>query len=593
MRRALWLMMVLSLLLAMTACDDDDDDNNDDSGAEGDDDDDTTAPVYDDPWNHPADNPQISLSLPTSGEFIAGESVTVSGIIVNGGDVEQVLVNGEEVTVSSGAFETEVAFDGQTALPIYVSTISGGDGFGAAKAVVYHGQMAPVEEPVADALVVGLGDDFLALAGGLIGKLLQDLDLMPYLADLNPIIDTDLMTVEVTAASIGGGNGQAAFLTNGLSFQGEITDLTLGLKVTLLSLPLEMEMTIGSLTVQGRVDITVSDGAATVTIAEVAISHADVTATGALPSWAIEAVLGLIEGTVEKLVTGTLPGLLEDLLADLSLQTTALGFGLELALTRMDIDAGGMAVGFDLNAYAAGETPVTPWPRGSLTTPGLPPNMLNRPAAAKEFGLGVALSDDLLNRLMLALGDSALLGLPDNTYKENPYFELDAGTLALIFYGLADIDPTTPAVLSFHLDALPVAFADADGALYLRLPDLRMDCTLEPTGEAPWRAFSASLDLTLALDIDFVEGKIQLQFPPAEFTMNYLDNPLLTDQPILDFLLDWLPDLVGAILEVAFTEFPLEIPPIEGVVIEPLWAGVAGQNLDFWTAYLGLSYQPE
>jgi len=592
MRRLFWLVMVLSFILTITACGDDDD--NDDSGEDGDDDDDdTTAPAYDDPWNHPADNPHISLSAPVSGEFVDAETVIVQGIVTNGGDVEQVLVNGEEVSVNGGTFTKEVAFDGRTALPIYVSTITGGDGFGAAKAVVYRGQMASAEEPVADALVVGLGNDFLTLAGALIGDLLQDLDLMPYLESLNPIIDSDLLTVEVTAAAIGGATGQAVFRTDGLGFQGEITDLTLGLKVTMAGLPLNMEMNIGSLTVQGLADITVNNGAATVTITEVAINHADVTATGALPASVINALLGLLEGTVEKLVTGTLPGLLEGLLADLSLETTLLGFGLELALTRLDIDTGGMAAGFDLNAYYAQDVPTVPWQRGSLVTPGLPPNMLNHPAAATEFGIGAALSDDLLNRLLLALGDSALLGLPDNSYKQNPYIELDASTLSLIFYGLSNIDPTTPAFLSFHLDALPVAVPDEDGALYLRVPDLRMDCTLEPQGSAPWRAFSTSLDFTLALDIDFVEGQIAPSFPPVEFTMAYLDNPIATDQPILDFLMDWLPDLVGAILEVAFDEFPLEIPPIEGVVIEPLWSGVAGQNLDYWTAYLGLDYQPE
>jgi hypothetical protein len=107
-------------------------------------------------WNHPADIHHFVVG-PVSGELSRPKPYRAS--IVTKGGVEQVLVNGEDVSVNGGSFTKEVRFDGPDALPIYVAR-SRGRRLRRRQSGGLRGQKASAEEPVADALVVGLGNDF-------------------------------------------------------------------------------------------------------------------------------------------------------------------------------------------------------------------------------------------------------------------------------------------------------------------------------------------------------------------------------------------------------------------------------------------------
>ncbi|MDP8223347.1 MAG: hypothetical protein P9L99_08310 [Candidatus Lernaella stagnicola] len=598
MRRICIVFLIICSLLFVVGCAKDEDDSDDGGDDIVTDDDDTSEPPdYTEPWNEDLPTATVNIVSPAPGAFIDASQVVVQGS-VTGSDADQVLINGEAVDVNAGAFQATVAFEtGEPVLPIYVATSPEADVFGADKIVVVQGVGLDRAETAADAFFLTLGDDALAVVGALISELLSDLDLMPVIEPLNPIVDSETLTVEITSAAIDGATFNAAFLETGLGFQGALTDVVFGLRATIGALPLEFEMTVGSFNFQGLADLLVEDGAATVSITDFDLSHEDLTVEGILPAGIVELILGVVEGAVEGLISDTLPGALEDILAALEIQTTLIGFDLELALTTIDVGAGALIAGFDLNAYLTDPPLDLPWPGSSRFTDGDPPNFLaGRPQAATDFGFGFSLGDDILNKVMLGVADSGLLELALGAAGTQPdviELELNAGTLAIIFPALGSVDPETTASLVLTPMAVPVAVPGADGSLALRIPDWRMDVYLHPEGEAAWRAMGLSFDLVFALDADPDEaGKLVVSLPALMFDVRYLYNPVSDASPVLDLLTTWVPDLLGGLINLVLGELPIGLPEIAGVGLEALYWNTDGANSDYWTAYFGMTYTP-
>lgn len=598
MRRIPIFLLMLVLAWSVFACsnDENDDDENNDDPSTGDDDT-TEEPDYIDPWNEDLDIATVRIVTPQPGVIVDADQVVVQGTVA-GSDTEEILINGESAPVNNGAFSATVEFaDGQTVLPIYAATSPRASVFGAEKIVAYRGQLAPADEVVPDALLLALGNDALDVVGALVGELLRDIDLMPALEGLNPVVDSDALTVVITSAAIGGATFEGAFLNGGAGFSASLTDVVLGLEVTIGSLPLAIEMTIGAFNIDGLVDLLLNDGDAQVRINVLDISHSDVTATGALPANVIDLLLGVVEGVIENLVAGMLPDALEGILTSLNIKTTLIGFDLELGLSSMDVAAGGLVAGFDINAALTDPPADLPWPRASLRTPNAAPNIIgNRPSEAQRFGVGAAVSDDLLNRVMLGVADSGLLNLAiggPGTHDDVIELPLDAGTLALLFSTFGSIDPTTEASLVLTVGAVPVAVPRNDGSLTLRVPDYRLEVFLHPTGSDPWRAMEISLDLAFALDANPAEGgALSIALPALSMDYGFIENPLGETAPLIEFLAGWLPELLGGLLNAVLAELPIAIPDIAGVGVDVLAWDTMGPGQDYWTAYFGLDYTP-
>ncbi len=597
MRRVCFMVLILSLIFFVAACSEEeetssnDDDDNDAAG----DDDDTDEPGFTEPWNEDLPTATVRITAPANGAIGNSPQVVVQGT-VTGAEGNEVWVNGEAVAVTNGAFQTTLTFvDDERVLTIHAATPPEASVFGADKVTVFRGNMLPADQIITDAFFLALGDEALDVVGALVADLLSDIDFMPVLEGLNPIIDTESLTVEVTAAAIGGADFQGAFLANGFGFSGALTDVVLGLSVAIGALPLDFEMTIGAFNFEGLADVYVADGSAAVTITHFDLGHENVTATGALPAIVIELILGAVEGVVENLVLGTLPDALEDILASLNVQTTLIGYDLELGLTTIDIDAGGMISGFDINAYLTDPPSGQSWPVGSLFTPGDAPDLLgDRPDNAAQFGFGFSFGDDLLNKLLFSVAESGLLELAlggEGTWPDVIPLELSAGTLALIFPSLGSVDPQTPASLVLTPAAVPVALPADDGRLTLRMPDWRMEVYLHPEGEAVWRAMELGLDLTFAVDIDpTAAGALLVSLPALGLESVYLYNPLGDDSPVLGLLTDWLPELLGGLLNAVLGGLPIGLPDIAGIGMDVLYWDTAGDNQDYWTALFGMTY---
>jgi len=594
----LLLVLIFALLLAACATDESKEEENT-PAPDGETDDDTTAPPFDEPWDNPTTRPIVHITSPQPGAILPAAAVPVSGS-VSGLPVEQVLINGAATAVNDqGQFTTTLSFAADDpVLPIYVSAESDDGVFGADRAVAVHGELRPPEEAVADAAFFALGDEAFTVLGALLSQTFTGLDLTPFFEPLNPIIDIGGVTLSVTTATIGGAELAGELTADGLQFTGALTDLVLETKLKIGILPESTStITISKVGVSMLADITLIDGTATASLKNVDLFFEDVVIEPALPDFIVNLALGAIEGIVEFALESLVPPALEDLLPALSLDTVVLGFDLELALTTLDMGLGAMSVGLDLNLFLTDLASDMPWPNGSLATPGDPPAIVTgRPPVATTFGLGWALSDDLVNRLLWVVADTGLLATsigPEGVVSDGIALPLTAGTLALFFPGLSNIDPATPASMNLMPMMPPLALPGEDGRMTLRFPDYRVELYLHPPDRAPWLALTISADLAFAIDAEVTpDGALKLLFPAAGFTLNYLDNPLGDDASLPSALADWLTQALAPLLELIFSSLPIELPPVFGVQATPLWWGTAGPNFDFWTAYWGLAYTP-
>lgn len=591
----LLLILLLIFSLFVFGCDEDNDDDDDDDATPTDDDTDDEA--YDQPWDEDLARPIVRINQPDDGEFIVGGAVTVRGT-VTGEPADELLINGKPVNiVSGGQFQTTVNFsNGQTVLPIYASASTTEGAIGADRVVAIRGEMSEPEQIVEDALLLMLGDEAFPAIDTILAQALVDLDLLPLFADLNPIIDALGVTVDVTAASIGGANVEGEFTDGGMHFYAELTEVTLGTSTTFLGIPSDSSVTLASIGLDIDADVELRDGAVTVTIAGIDVSHGDVSYEGILgflgaPITSL--LLNVVEGVVELAVRLAVPGLLENVLTDLAFQTVLIGFDIEAGLTTLDIGPGAAVLGLDLNVFLT--DPIAhDWPRGSLATPGLPPDPLtDRPAEAASFGLGVSLGDDLLNRIFYGVAESDLLSfsLDDTgTFDDALEVSLTAGTLAVLLPAFADVNPQIPAMVRLYPAVPPLTLPSDDGALTLVVPDMRVEFYLLPPEEDPWLALTMAAYLEFGIDMNATgDGALLFAFPIANATVQTLDNPIGEAAPVIDPIVDWLTQTVQPLLNLIFENLPIRIPEVFGVTVDPLWIGTAGENLDYWTSYIGLT----
>ena len=455
-RRLLYVLLPLICLALLAGCQErsvnvdhhanatDDDQADDDAGST--------------PWDNEPARPLVTIQQPTPGEFFADATAPVSGE-VTGVPVTQVFVNDQPVAVQDGHFQTTVSFAAdQQVLPIYVLAKTDDGRFGGDRVVAMRGEMRAPEKNIDDALRVGLGDDVFTVIGAAVAQLFQNLDLGPIFASLNPIIDFLGITVDITAATIGGAQFSGEFTDQGLHIFGELTDVTLTADVTAFGNTSTTTITIGTLSLDMLADVLFKDGSVAVTVSSINAAHSDVTYDGPLPALLGKAgtdlLLGAIEGVVELLGRDLLPNLLSQWILTAVLDTVQIGFDIHAGLTSLDIGPGAAMAGLALNVFLTDPNP-EPWPYGSLFTPGAPPDMLfARPPAAQSFGVALALSANFLNRFLFSAAEAELLnfavGDPALVNDALP-LPLTAGVLAGLMPAFGDIDPDESLVLVMKL----------------------------------------------------------------------------------------------------------------------------------------------
>lgn len=599
LRNVVLLMLFLSLVFCVAACEEDDEENVDEQEYPETDDDTGEEPDYEQPWEDPPQRPMVTINQPQAGSFYEGNTLVLSGV-VTGLPVDEVLVNGDPLPVTNGQFQTNLFFtSGDILLPIYISAQTEEGQFGADRVVAVKGESEDPTELVDDALLLSLGDEIFSLIGGLLAGALNDLDLMPFLEPLNPIIDwPPFLEVEFTAAEIGGADLAGFWADDGLHLTGALNDVTIAASVTIPLISDEITLNLASMDLDMVADVLVKEGTATVSIASIDLAHGEVTYEGSLiGEWIVDALLGVVEWALELAVGNLIPGLIEPVLADLGFDTVVVGFGLEAQLTTLDVGPGASVAGMALNVYLTDPNPHS-WPYAVYATPGEPPDVLyGRPVEAESFGLGIALSDELMNRLLFAATESELFHLEigdDSLISDGIAATLTAGSLSGLITGFAKVDPSIPATIRLRPEMPLMALAEEDGSMTLHVPDYRVDFYLHPPDESAWRALSLSASLAFALDQDVQsDGSVRISFPEATVGMLVIDNPLGDSVFLFELIGELVTNALAPLLNLVFENLPINIPPLGALQIDPLWLGTSGENLDYWTAYIGTGLLPD
>jgi len=566
----------------------------------GDEDQTTDDDAGSEPWDENPARPIVTINQPTPGEFFTEGAVTVSGT-VTGLPVDEVLVNGKPVAVNGGAFHAPVSFaPNEPVLPIYVSALTDTGRFGADRVAVIRGEMSEPQERIEDGLVVGLGNDIFPLIGGVVANVFDQLDLGPFFAQLNPIIDFLGIIVNVTAATVGGGSFTGEFTDDGLHIYGELTDLSLTTELTTPNGTSTTTVTIDSMSLDLVADALVYSGYVTVAINSLDVAHGRVTYEGPLPriigAWGTSLLLDIVEGVVEWAAQSLLPDALVDVLSSLVLDTVQIGFDIHAGLSYLEIGPGAAMAGVTLNLFLTDPNP-HPWPQGSLFEAGDAPDMLTaRPPEARHFGLALALSQNFLNRFLYSAAEAELLdfNVGDPAYADDPIpLPLSAGLLAGLMPGFEVVDPDTPATLHLAPMVPAIAVARDSGALTLYVPDYRVEFYLHPPDTEPWRALTMSVAVESAIDLNLdPDGAIRISLPGGVVLAQILDDPIGEGGVVTDVLADWLTQLIMPALDTILRLLPIQLPNIAGVAFDPLWLGTAGENQTFWTGYVGLEYEP-
>ncbi len=512
---------------------------------------------------------------------------------------EQVLINDRPVPVHGGVFATTLSFPADSpVLPIYVLAIADNGSYGGDHAAVVRGTMAAPEANIENALQVGLGNDLFTVIGDAVAGAFVDLDLGPFFAGLNPIVDLFGVTVDVTAATIGGASFDGAFVTDGVLLYGELTDVVLTVDVTALGSTSTTTITLSSLSVDIHADALVYSGYVTVSINSIDVAHDGLTYDGPLSPligrFGVDLLLDTVEGVIEFAVQLLVPNALEDVLTSLVYDAVLLGFDIHAGLASLDIGPGAAMAGLSLNVFLT-DPADHPWPHGSLFTAGDPPDMLNgRPDPALDFGFALAFSDNFLNRFLFSACEADLLtfDVGDPAVVNDPIpLTLNAGILGGLLPAFADLDPSIPASLHLSPMAPPVAVPQADGSFTLLVPDYRLDFYLYPPDAEPWLALSLTMRAAGALDLNLDDGgALRVSVPAGEIEFLLLDDPIGETAAIPTTLADWISQLLAPLLDEVLQLVPIRLPAIGDVQIDPLWLGTAGEAGNFWTGYFGMTY---
>ncbi|MFT5432491.1 MAG: hypothetical protein ACI9OJ_003190 [Myxococcota bacterium] len=335
-----------------------------------------------------------------------------------------------------------------------------------------------------DAVVVHIGAEALAATGELVATAIEALDLTALAKSQNPIVDNDLVRIDVDTVVVAPGSTvQVIPNDNGITVRATITDLELAGELTLQTgseKTYDAALTIKSILVEVPLVVIPTDGIFEASLAQPTFMFEEpkVTVQGGELGAELE---GQVVDTVEELLTSVTVSVggpaISAALARLTQPFTVAvpGFGAEgldvsLQLTAASVDAGSHGLDLRLSglAFVAGE-PVKSDAIGVPRTPDQPAYHPSGPDVA------IALSDDLVNGLLHALWR---YGLTDLKVDNELMASTKSGvTLVAGFLGsVIDESVTDPeALMTVSFDApLPPAIVPppAGGAIAIGIGDL-------------------------------------------------------------------------------------------------------------------------
>jgi hypothetical protein len=495
----------------------------------------------------PTQEARLQVDEPAEGAHVPVGALTVKGTQQG---LVGTTVNGEPLDALSGDFEVQIdAVRGVNTLEVRGEQ---GAVVRLDRRSVLAGSFADADGAIESALGMRLNQGGLDTVGGMVGGLVDPSGLSKSLAAANPVYESTVVDLHVLSLDFD------PLVLDLHPSQGELAVDVLLPNVDILMLvdtlgDFEATVTADSARISGVITLG-TDGqghlTAGFTDAWVELDNLDLD-TSLLPGDLTFGVEELLQGTVEDLLQEQVSAALPSLLAD-QLSTLELAFDLDLlgvpvsigtAFRGASIDDAGVQLLADLEVDVPSN--------GTKQAPGyLTANDQGSPTPDKVSDLSVALSDDLVNRLLFEVWTGGLVDLTLST---------EEGTLPADY--LADFGMSEGALV---LDArLPPVLVQNGADTELQVGELQV--RLEAYDSADFTYIDLALAAKVPVDLEVQGGALTIAMGAAQLDFVVRDSDWDVDH-------DWLTETLAANLPVdvllaALGPLEIELPELGGFVL--------------------------
>lgn len=540
------------------------------------------------PWEHQEDFPIVSITQPVSGTFVTPGDINVSGTYA-GPEIESVLVNDKEVELTGSNFTTTVRVASGQSLVSIVATAKDKDEIVYSDEVtLFVGHAALAEESVLDAFLIDFENYGLEQLGDFLSNILDGLDLT---GEMKKATAGQKALFEVETAYIGNIDFVLKSLEEGLNVELLVSDVDFLLTVLGLEISLEMDGLVGSILTELEVD---SENQVSLTIvgSDIALAHWDLEIPF-IPD-AIDLLLDLIvellgPTIIDVLIEVVLEDALNDLLAGLQIVIESEAFDYSILPSLIENTDRNMTIGFDVELETKSEWNTEFQPEGYLATDSSAAEFEElTPIRQVPYGIGLALEDDMINQLMLALCASGSLDME----LTDPI--LTTELLSIVLFSFEAIDPPLPVVFQFSPTAAPIMWGDSyEQTAYLTIPSYSGQLMIDRGEDGLWEAMSFGVDLTAPLSVEVNDdGSITFKLSEFDVDIEVLHNAIgqknveNANRLFEEIFAEVLPELLATI-ENSLTLDPLTV---EGLSLSIADLALFGSGNDYLGAFIGLEY---
>lgn len=496
-------------------------------------------------------------SNPTSGELaidilepVAGAHLPVGSVTVEGTQtgLSNVTLNGDAIEAAAGSFSRELTLE--RGINNFEARGEKGTTFRMTRRAVLAGSFAEPVGAIDEALGVRLNQGGLDAMGGIVGGLLDPAGLTKSLAKANPIYESFLFDAAISTLDFAPLEMEFAPGQGQMALDVVLPDIEAVLAIDTL-IDFDLEVTADEARIGGIMSIG-TDGqghlTADFTNATVSLDGFDYD-TSLIPgdfSFGEGTLEGIVEGVLLDQIEVLVPGLLEEQLAalDIAFELDLLGTPVSIgtAFRSAFVDPDGVQLVADLEI----DVPA----KGTKVAPGFLVGESDRPTPNTDADMSMALSDDLVNRLLFEVWSG---GLVDQTLStEDGSLPLDLGAFGAETGTLA-------------LDAkLPPVLIQKGAVTELQIGELQ--ARLETPGNVNFSYLDLAISAKVPVDLEVVDGNltVALGTPDLQFVVRDTDWDF-DHSAITQLLEDELP-IEALVLSLGTISF--ELPELAGLSLE-------------------------
>lgn len=506
----------------------------------------------------PAD-PALSITEPLPAAWVSAGELTVRG---EARDLEGVTVNGQAVELAGdGTYTVSVeATRGITALEA-TGTDPRGDQWFVRQAVLAGEFAAPgdaVPEGITARVNQGGLDTVLTVASSMITPDLIDLSTINPVYSTSAALDLFVLSADIEEIDFSPLYGEADPQPDVLQVHIVIPDLFIDMQAygeaVYIPYDVDASMWATAANINGLVTVDAIDGHLAVDMTDVQITFDGWGYDTSLIPYDLESYLFVetVQEQVESLLTEQVqeqvPPLLEETLSelelawDLELMGRSVSTSAEVADASIDNDGLVVLLDVDVDVESQGNTPYA----GVLAA-----THEADPTPSHTADMSLALSDDMLNRILFEAWRSELLSLRLSS---------DDGSLDPLLLAMLRAEEGT---ISTRADLPPVAL-ERDGALILQLGELQV--FIETPGGELGDYLHVAVTLDVPAEIAVTDGSLSLALGEPELTLAVRESDWgASEETVTRLLEDMLP--LDTFLDLLST-MSLDIPELAGVTVE-------------------------